>query len=131
MSFSRQEMRLFLVHQGSMLMYPFRVCITCFLSLFLYLILILSWKDVSLIYCQIFQQLSNTTTQVLPSSHSIAEAEDISLKEITFESRSEEGDPSADDEASLLASFSNLSKDVPALSPQPPNGENCQHLAGT
>jgi len=38
MLFSQQEMRLFLVHQGSMLMYPFKVCITCFLSkLFLYL----------------------------------------------------------------------------------------------
>ncbi|ONK62958.1 uncharacterized protein A4U43_C07F9890 [Asparagus officinalis] len=77
-------------------------------------------------HAYIFQQLSNTTTQVLPSSHSIAEAEDLSMKEITFESGS--GDQSADDEASLLASFSNLSKDVPALPPQPPNGSTTPDL---
>lgn len=78
-------------------------------------------------HAYIFQQLSNTTTtQVLPSSHSIAEAEDIPMKEITFESRS--GDPSADDEASLLASFSNLSKDVSALPPHPPHGSSTPDL---
>ncbi|XP_020267111.1 uncharacterized protein LOC109842675 isoform X2 [Asparagus officinalis] len=77
-------------------------------------------------HAYIFQQLANTTAHVLPSCHSIAEAEDESAKEITSDTGS--GDQSADDEASLLASFSNLSKDVPLLTPQPPNGSSAPEL---
>lgn len=71
-------------------------------------------------YCQIFQQNPNATNQVLPCPHSVAEAENISFKEITLVSKSGDGEPLADDEASLLPSI----PDLTSPPPEPLTGED-------
>ncbi|KAJ6817035.1 uncharacterized protein M6B38_363115 [Iris pallida] len=70
-------------------------------------------------HAYIFQQLSSATS-TLPS-HNITEAEGVSIKGIHFQTRSVDPLRLVDDEASLLASFSNLSKDLSAVVPQPAN----------
>ena len=74
---------------------------------------------------QIFQQLTsdNLPAPVIPSSVSILEAQSSPVKGIHVEARS--GDPSAVAGASILASLSNLRKDL-SLLPPPKNGEDVQ-----
>ncbi|RVW54528.1 hypothetical protein CK203_071447 [Vitis vinifera] len=73
----------------------------------------------------IFQQFTsdNLAAPVIPSSVSILEAQSAPVKGIHVEARS--GDPSAVDGASILASLSNLRKDL-SLLPPPKNGEDVQ-----
>ena len=73
-------------------------------------------------YCQIFQQLSNdnVAADVAPSV-SILEAHSSSLKGLQFESRSR--DPSAVTGASILASLSNIQKELSLLPPPSRKGK--------
>lgn len=73
----------------------------------------------------IFQQFTsdNLAAPVIPSSVSILEAQSAPVKGIHVEARS--GDPSAVAGASILASLSNLRKDL-SLLPPPKNGEDVQ-----
>lgn len=76
-------------------------------------------------YCQIFQQLSNdnVAADVAPSV-SILEAHSSSLKGLQFEARSR--DPSAVTGASILASLSNIQKDLSLLPPPSRKGKGIQ-----
>ncbi|XP_077219095.1 uncharacterized protein LOC143853253 [Tasmannia lanceolata] len=77
-------------------------------------------------HAYIFQQVvdENLTTQAVPSSVSIPEALNPPIKGIHLETSS--GDPSAVAGASILASLSNLRKDLSVLPPPAQNGEDLQ-----
>ncbi|MQL94377.1 hypothetical protein Taro_027032, partial [Colocasia esculenta] len=79
-------------------------------------------------HAYIFQPLpgANLTAQALPSSVGFSEVESAIAKGVHFESRS--GDASAVAGASILASLSNLTKDLPVLSPPTQNGEQGQEM---
>lgn len=71
----------------------------------------------------IFQQLTNENlTAVVPSAVSVSEARSASIRGPQYETRS--GDPSAVTGASILASLSNLRKDLLLLPPPAQNGED-------
>ncbi|OVA14879.1 AAA+ ATPase domain [Macleaya cordata] len=77
-------------------------------------------------HAYIFQQLTteNLTNPAVPSSVGISEAQSAPLKGLQLETRS--GDPSAVAGASILASLSNLRKDLSLLPPPAQNGEDVQ-----
>ncbi|KAK7270209.1 hypothetical protein RIF29_23193 [Crotalaria pallida] len=77
-------------------------------------------------HAYIFQQLTsnNITTAGIPSSVSILEAQSAPLNGIRVEGRS--GDPSAVAGASILASLSNLHKDLSLLPPPAKIGKNVE-----
>ncbi|KAL5701241.1 hypothetical protein ACHQM5_026601 [Ranunculus cassubicifolius] len=74
----------------------------------------------------IFQQLTNENlTTIVPSSISVSEPQCASIKGSPFETRA--GDPSTvTGAASILASLSNLRKDLSLLPPPTQNGEDAQ-----
>ncbi|KAJ7977549.1 AAA-type ATPase family protein [Quillaja saponaria] len=74
----------------------------------------------------IFQQLTNSNIAAsgIPASVSILEAQSAPIKGIHIEARS--GDPSAVAGASILASLSNLDKDLSLLPPPAKTGEDVQ-----
>ncbi|KAK9281285.1 hypothetical protein L1049_004182 [Liquidambar formosana] len=74
-------------------------------------------------HAYIFQQLTNDNLAAsgIPSSVSILEAQSAPIKGIHIEARS--GDPSAVAGASILASLSNIRKDLSLLPPPAKNGE--------
>uniref|UniRef100_A0A5B7A5E1 AAA+ ATPase domain-containing protein n=1 Tax=Davidia involucrata TaxID=16924 RepID=A0A5B7A5E1_DAVIN len=78
-------------------------------------------------HAYIFQQLVNDNLAGMPPSVSILEAHSAAIKGLHFEARS--GDPSAVAGASILASLSNLQKELSLLPPPSRNNEDVQQVS--